>query len=148
MQGVIFIGLQASGKSSFFLENFHAAYLRLNMDMLKTRHREAILLNACIAAKQPVVIDNTNPTVKARAGYIDLFKQGQFHISGYYFQSKIGACLQRNKNREGKERVPEVGIKGTYNRLELPSFQEGFDDLYYVSIEHNTFQVTMWQNEI
>ena len=34
--------------------------------MLKTRHRESILIAACIEAKQPFVIDNTNPTPKER----------------------------------------------------------------------------------
>ncbi len=70
MKGVIFIGLQASGKSSFFLEKFYATHFRLNLDMLKTRHRETILLNACIDAKQAVVIDNTNPTKVERIKYI------------------------------------------------------------------------------
>ena len=58
MKGVIFIGLQASGKSTFFLQRFFTTHIRLNMDMLKTRNRETILLKACIEAKQPVVIDN------------------------------------------------------------------------------------------
>ncbi|MFK5976608.1 MAG: hypothetical protein QM493_08880 [Sulfurovum sp.] len=44
MCGVIFIGLQASGKSTFFLENFYKTHIRINFDMLKTRHRENIFL--------------------------------------------------------------------------------------------------------
>jgi len=31
------------------------------------------------------------------------------------------------RNGEGK-RISEAGIRGTRNRLELPSFAEGFDD--------------------
>ena len=61
MECVIFIGLQASGKSSFCIEYFSTTHIRLNMDMLNTRYRENILLNACANAKQSVVIDNTNP---------------------------------------------------------------------------------------
>jgi len=145
MKAVIFIGLQASGKSSFFLEKFYATHLRLNLDMLKTRHREAILLNACIDAKQVVVIDNTNPTKKERIKYIKAFKKGQFHITGYYFQSKLDECIMRNSKRKGKEKIPVVGIKATYNKLELPSFQEGFDELYQVSLVDEVFCVKAWK---
>ncbi|MCW8929110.1 MAG: ATP-binding protein [Gammaproteobacteria bacterium] len=148
MNGIIFIGLQASGKSTFFLEKFYTTHLRLNMDMLKTRNRELILLNACIDAKQSVVIDNTNPTVKERKNYINTFKKGKFNIVGYYFQSKIDECIQRNSKRQGKEKIPEIGIKGTFNKLEIPTFKEGFDELYYVSLEDNMFSVKEWKDEI
>ena len=40
MQLIVFIGLQGSGKSTFFGRRFAETHLRLNMDMLKTRHRE------------------------------------------------------------------------------------------------------------
>lgn len=70
MEAVIFIGLQAAGKSSFYREKFIDTHIRINLDMLKTRHRETILLNACLEAKQPLVIDNTNPTIEERKRYI------------------------------------------------------------------------------
>lgn len=148
MEGIIFVGIQASGKSSFFLKTFYATHLRLNMDMLKTRNREAILLNACIEAKQPVVIDNTNPTRKDREKYITALKQGRFRVVGYYFQAKLNECIARNKQREGKQKIPEVGIKGTYKKLEKPTFTEGFDELYTVTLINDYFVVEQWQDEI
>lgn len=148
MEGIIIIGLQASGKSTFVHDNFYKTHIRLNMDMLKTRHREGILLNACLEGKQSVVIDNTNPTSKERQKYISKFKKSKFRVIGYYFESKISDCLQRNKQRIGKGKIPEVGIKGTYNKLELPSYEEGFDVLYYVKIHQNNFIVSEWKNEI
>lgn len=66
MEVVIFVGLQASGKSSFYREKFIDTHIRLNLDLLKTRHREQILFDACLKAKQPVAIDNTNPTISDR----------------------------------------------------------------------------------
>ncbi len=62
MEAIIFIGLQASGKSSFYKEKFIDTHIRINLDMLKTRYREKVLFDACLKAKQPLVIDNTNPT--------------------------------------------------------------------------------------
>ncbi|MEQ9548531.1 MAG: hypothetical protein RIM23_02765 [Coleofasciculus sp. G3-WIS-01] len=43
MEAVILIGIQASGKSSFCRDRLYNTHIRINLDMLKTRHREAIL---------------------------------------------------------------------------------------------------------
>lgn len=148
MQGIIFVGAQASGKSSFYMERFYSTHIRLNMDMLKTRHREKILLKACLMAKQPVVLDNTNPNIEARARYLEQLKEAKFETVGYYFSSKIQDCLARNAQRTEAERVPEVGVKGTFNKLVLPSFNEGFDFLYYVTLDDTGFQIEEWQDEL
>ena len=148
MVAIIFIGIQASGKSSFYFERFSNSHIRLNLDMLKTKNRETILLNACIEAKQPVVIDNTNATKEDRKRYIEILKRNHFKIIGYYFKSSIEECLHRNKMRKGTKRIPNIGIKGTYNKLELPAYSEGFDVLYYVSIGDEGFNVEGWLNEV
>ena len=46
---------------------------------------------------------------------------------GYYFQSDLAGCKQRNSDRHGKSQIPLVGLLDTYKKLELPSYQEGFD---------------------
>ena len=71
MEAVIFSGIQATGKSSFCRERFFHSHVRVNRDMLRTRHRERLLIDACIAGKQAFVVDNTNPTRKARARYLE-----------------------------------------------------------------------------
>jgi predicted kinase len=73
VEAVVFIGVQASGKSSFYRERFFDTHLRINLDMLKTRHRERMLLRACIEAGQSFVVDNTNPSVEERARYIQRY---------------------------------------------------------------------------
>lgn len=148
MNGVLFIGLQASGKSSFYLSQFYKTHIRLNMDMLRTRNRERILFNACLEAKQSIVIDNTNPTKEERVKYISELKKNRFEVIGYYFSSKLNDCLDRNATREGKERIPDVGVKATHNKLELPQYSEGFDKLFYVSVSRNGFDVKEWKDEI
>ena len=148
MEGIIFIGLQGSGKSSFYLEKFYKSHLRLNLDMLRTRNRESILFNACLESKQPVVIDNTNPEITDRERYIPLLKKHRFAIVGYYFESKLADCLIRNGLREGKECIPEVGVRSTYRKLQRPSYQEGFDQLFYVCLRGNKFLVTEWKDEV
>jgi hypothetical protein len=43
MELALFIGIQATGKSSFYKERFYRTHVRVNYDMVKTRDREAIL---------------------------------------------------------------------------------------------------------
>ncbi len=149
MEAVIFIGIQATGKSTYYKEHFFKTHIRINLDMLKTRNREDIFLDACMKAKQPFVVDNTNPSVEDRKKYIDLAKSAEFRVIGYYFQSNIEEAIQKNECREGKERIPLAGIRGTHAKLQLPGLEEGFDELYYVKInEKNKFVVEEWKNEI
>ncbi|NII82566.1 hypothetical protein FHT21_001611 [Pedobacter sp. SG908] len=39
-------------------------------------------------------------------------------------------AVDRNNQRSGKEKVPEIGIRGTFKKLSLPSINESFDELY------------------
>lgn len=149
MEVVIFIGIQAAGKSSFYREHFFDTHVRINLDMLKTRHREQLLVRACLEAKQPFVVDNTNVLSAERAKYIALAKAVGFRVVGYYFQANLQSALERNRQRTGRASVPDQAILATYRRLQLPRLQEGFDQLYYVSINPaNEFSVKEWLDEI
>jgi predicted kinase len=149
MQLVLFIGIQSSGKSTFYKQRFADTHLRLNLDMLKTRYREQLLFEACLTAKQPVVIDNTNPTVEERTRYITPAKAQGFSVVGYYFQSRLEDCKQRNAQRPEDKTVPLLGLLGTYGRLVLPTPQEGFDQLHYVRIDDaGEFVVEEWSDEV
>ena len=132
MEAVVLIGLQASGKSTFCRERFWRSHVRISLDMLKTRHRERQLLDCCLALGQPFVVDNTNPSAAERAVYVAAAKAAGFAVSGYYFQSRVADCLERNRRRPEADRVPDKAIPGTAARLELPRLAEGFDRLRYV----------------
>ncbi len=146
MELVLFVGIQATGKSTLYKQRYADTHIRLSLDMLKTRHRESILLDACLAAKQPCVIDNTNPTKLERARYIEAARQKKFSVKGIFFASGIEPALSRNQNRPPNEVVPDAGIRGTRNRLELPDYQEGFDTLYYATIaDDGEFSIAEWE---
>jgi len=149
VDAVIFVGLQGAGKSTFYRERFFATHLRINLDMLKTRHRENRFLQACIETRQPFVVDNTNATCVERQVYIEAARRAGFRVIGYYFQSRVEDCKRRNEQRPAEERIPVRGILGTSARMELPSRQEGFDELFYVRIDEvNRFVVEEWQDEV
>ncbi len=148
MEAIIFIGIQATGKSTFYNERFFNSHMRISIDLLNTRNKEQKFLDTCFSVQQPFVIDNTNPTIQEREKYIEQAKENKYKVIGYYFQSKIEDSIERNNSRLGKAKIPEIGIKGTFNKLELPSVTEGFDEIYFVQIKDNKFEVTDWDNEI
>lgn len=146
METVVFTGVQGSGKSSFYKERFFSTHLRISLDLLRTRNRENRLLDVCLDIEQRIVIDNTNPTRDERGKYLALSREAGFRVVGYYFQSRIEECLRRNANRV--EQVPEVAILSTAKKLEIPSFDEGFDELWYVRIGDGEFVVEEWNDEV
>jgi predicted kinase len=149
MEAIIFIGIQGVGKSTFYRHNFFNTHIRINLDMLKTRHREQIFLQACLEAKQPFVVDNTNPTIEERKRYITLAKAQGFRVVGYYFPAVLSDCKERNNQRPPKQVVPLVGLLATYKKLVLPTWAEGFDAIYTVKSELNySFIVEEWKREI
>ncbi len=144
MQLIIFTGLQASGKSTFYKEYFYKSHLRINLDMLKTRHRESLIFSACIESKTKCVIDNTNMSKTDRARYIPQAKTAGFSIISYYFETDLQSTLVRNNLRSGKEKIPEKGVAATLKRLEIPSLDEGFDEIYKVKIlGNNKFSIQL-----
>lgn len=150
MEAILFIGIPASGKSTFYKEHFFATHVRINLDMLKTRRRESLILQACLIAKQPFVVDNTNVLKSERAQYIELARAAGFRVVGYYFQSRLQDALERNSQRTGKANIPEKGLIARHSQLQIPSLDEGFDQLFYVMIDPSSreFMVKEWEDEI
>jgi predicted kinase len=148
MEAIILIGIQASGKSTFYKEKFFNTHLRISNDLLKTKNREELLLEYCKQTKMSFVIDNTNVTKDIRRKYITSLNDIKIPIIGYYFKTNLEQSLQWNDKRVGKEHISRVGILGTYNKIEIPSLDEGFTGLFYVDIVDNSFIIKDWKNEI
>jgi predicted kinase len=142
MEAVIFVGVQGSGKTSFYRDRFFETHVRISLDMLRTRQREKILLTACLESKQPFVVDNTNPVPADRARYIGVARAAGFRVVVYFFETSLGDAIRRNKQRAGKKKIPIPGLAGTFRELQPPALAEGFDALYTVTISaDNTFIV-------
>jgi predicted kinase len=145
VQAVIFCGIQASGKTTFYRERFFDTHVRISLDLLRTRGREQIVIRACLEAKQPFVVDNTNAKAEDRARYIVPAVAAGFEVVGYFFAADARAAFERNRRRPGRAAVPAAGLFGTRKRLEIPRMDEGFRTLYRVEIvEGAGFQVTPW----
>lgn len=148
MEIILLIGIQASGKSTFYLRRFFETHVRISRDMLRTARRERILSQTCFHAGQRFVVDKCNVTRAARAEYIALARAHGFRVVGYYFEPDIEASLARNATRTEKNRIPAAGVYAMLGRLQPPTAEEGFDELYRVSISQNgTFIESPWHDQ-
>ena len=135
---VIFVGLPAAGKTTFYGLRFAATHVHISKDLWPKsadKHaRQARELKATLSSGRSVVIDNTNPTVADRALVIAAARAHGARVVGYYFAAEPREALGRNRGREGKARVPNVAIFTAAKRMVVPAWSEGFDELYRVTV--------------
>ncbi len=148
MEAVLFIGVQGSGKTTFYKQRFFETHVRVSRDMLRTRYRERLLVAACLAARQSFVLDNTNALLARRAEHIAAAKAAGFRVAGFFFRCELRDALARNRLRPAERVVPPAGVAGTFKKLQLPSWSEGFDELQAVEINPSgEFVVRPWPRE-
>jgi predicted kinase len=135
-QLVIFIGLQGSGKTTFYQKEFAATHVHVSKDLMKNvgnrERRQTEILEKALAAGQSVVVDNTNPTPQVRAPLIELARKHGAKVIGYFFEVPVKTAVERNRAREGKARVPDVAIYVTSKKLKAPMMEEGFDEIHVI----------------
>ena len=135
---VVLVGLQGSGKTSFYRERFAATHVLVSKDLFvhnrNRARRQRQLIEEALASGRSVVLDNTNPTVEDRAEPISQARAHGARVLGFVFVPDVAAALERNRRREGRARVPDVAIHVTAARLRLPTPEEGFDALFTVRL--------------
>jgi predicted kinase len=130
---VIFVGLPASGKSTYYFKHFAATHVHVSKDLLPGGARQEPLIEAALRGGKSVVVDNTNPSPAIRAPLIALGRRHGARIVGYFFETDVKVCLVRNRQREGKACVPDVALFVTKKKLAPPSYDEGFDEIHVVT---------------
>jgi predicted kinase len=128
---VVMVGLQGSGKSTWVRDHLAATHAVVSKDHWpRARRREARqrrVVDALLAAGRNVVVDNTNPTPADRAPLVALARVHRAAARAVHLDVPLQVCLDRNAAREGRARVPVVGVLATRGRLVAPSTDEGFD---------------------
>jgi predicted kinase len=143
MQAIIFTGIQATGKTSFYLHKFFDTHVHISLDKLKTRNKEQRFLQTCFDTQTQFVVDNTNPTKEERKKYIEVAHLYKYKVVGYFFHSNVQDALMRNAQRKGKKNIPKVGVLSTAKKLEMLDYTEGFDAIYFVKLEKEGFVVNL-----
>ena len=134
MEAILLMGVQGSGKTTFYRERFFDTHVRVSRDMLGTRHRQRLLIAACLEGRQPFVVDDTNAARARRAEHIAAAKAAGFRVLGFVFRTSLADALRRNRERPAERVIPAAGVAGTYKRFEPPQWEEGFDELHTVTI--------------
>lgn len=139
MDLVILIGLQASGKSTFRRQRFDGTHVVVSKDSFRNNkrpaRRQAFLVGEALSIGRSVVVDNTNVRREDRLLLIRQAEEFHATVFGYYLQCSLENSLRRNALRTGVERVPDVGVISMAKLFELPTWSEGYHELYLVSSE-------------
>jgi predicted kinase len=149
MELIILMGLQASGKSTFYRTRFAETHAHVSKDTFRRasnrEQRQRSLIERALEAGRSVVVDNTNPSAAVRAPLIQLGRAFRATVIGYYFEPSVRESLTRNRRRTGVEQVPAVAIYTTMKKLEPPAYTEGFDRLFRVRLaDDREYEITEW----
>ncbi|MFI6038528.1 AAA family ATPase [Streptomyces sp. NPDC051315] len=136
----VLVGLQASGKSTFYEQCLRDGHLLVSKDLFprSARHKQARqmrLVEEALAAGRSVAVDNTNPS---REEWDPLVAAARAHgaaVAAYWFPPDLADSLRRNAARTGRARVPDVGVHATLRRLRRPARSDGFDAVYDVRFD-------------
>jgi predicted kinase len=142
MEAIVLCGLQGAGKTTLYRDRWLETHVRISMDLLRTRAREAALLEYCLSTRQPFVVDNTNPTAADRARYVEPARAAGFRVVGYLVDADATEALGRNAGRGGRARIPDRGVLGTARRFIRPAPEEGFDELWHATAAPGGWRVS------
>ncbi|MGW1373127.1 AAA family ATPase [Streptomyces sp. NPDC002446] len=137
MDVAVLIGLQASGKSTFYVQRLSGRYERVSKDLFprgarNKQRRQMRLVAEYLAAGRAVAVDNTNPSPREWAPLVELAHAYGATVTSYWFPPDVAGSLRRNAARQGRARVPDVGVLATLKQLRKPSPADGFDAVWEV----------------
>lgn len=142
---VVFVGLQGAGKTTFFRERFAETHAHVSKDLFpnarRPEQRQRRLIADALEAGRPVVVDNTNASRAERQPVLDIARAHGARTVAYFFDEDVKACLERNARREGRARVPPVGVFAALKRLQRPTREEGFDEVFVVRLGEHGFEL-------
>lgn len=136
----VLVGLQASGKSTFYAQRLSGRYRLVSKDLFprgarNKQRRQMRLVAEALAAGVPVAVDNTNPSPRE---WGPLVAAGHAHgatVTAYWFPPDPAGSLRRNAARAGRDRVPDAGVLATLKRLREPTPSDGFDAVRVVRFD-------------
>ncbi|MGX1134452.1 putative kinase [Streptomyces glaucescens] len=136
----VLVGLQASGKSTFYRRRLSGRYALVSKDLFprgarNKQQRQMRLVAEALAAGRSVAVDNTNPSPEEWTPLVEAARVHGATATAYWFPPDLTGSLRRNAAREGRDRVPDIGVLATQRRLREPSPDDGFDAVLEVRFD-------------
>ncbi|MFA3877946.1 AAA family ATPase [Streptomyces sp. MMCC 100] len=136
----VLVGLQASGKSTFYARCLADGYALVSKDLFprgarNKQQRQMRLVAEHLAAGRSVAVDNTNPSPQEWGPLVEAAHSCGASATAYWFPPDVAGSLRRNAARSGRQRVPDVGVLATLKRLRRPSPEDGFDKVREVHFD-------------
>lgn len=143
---IMLVGIPASGKSSYARQNYKDYKIyssdelreKLFNDVNDQAHNDELFryihknIIKDLKDGNNVVYDATNIYSRNRRKFLSKLSNVDCNKICVVFNVDIDKCKLRNSTRERK--VPEEVIDKMYNKIETPSIDEGFDEIYYVNM--------------
>jgi predicted kinase len=126
MEAIVLCGIQGSGKTTLYRDRFLDTHVRVSLDLLRTRPREAAFLRTCLETRQPFVVDNTNPTPAERRRYVEPARAAGFRVIAYLVAVDAAQAFARAD-------IPPARVAATARALQTPTPEEGFDELWHAT---------------
>ena len=144
MEVIILVGLPAAGKSSYFREHFAATHAHISKDLMRNvrnkEKRQGKLLREALSSGRSVVVDNINASRAARSRIVEVAREFDVRVRAIYFPISVPDSVERNRGVNRTE-VPLVAIYSAAKHLEIPSVDEGIDEVVIVEMrKHESSQ--------
>ena len=94
-----------------------------------------------LAAGSSVVVDNTSPALEDRAPLVAAAREAGEPVRAVLVDTAPELCRARNDVRQGRDRVPLVGVLATRARFVPPTTAEGFERIDVVCGDDGTAPV-------
>lgn len=120
------IGVALSGKTTYRKANFNYDVIALSY-FNNNRKKEFQYIEECLKEGRSVIVDDTNLTVSLRKQHIDLAKKFNARVRGIFMNTSTVLLEQRQKRRRNS--IPLSVIYKQIKELEVPTMEEGFDQL-------------------
>jgi len=146
---ILLSGIPASGKSTYIQSHLKSGEKVISRDKVrfslvkpedKYFSKEKEVFNTFVQLIKESFDDENITTVYADATHINegsrlklinalklFIEKNDISLGCIYFDTSLETCLERNKEREGRSKVPEKDIENMYNRFTVPTLDEGFD---------------------
>lgn len=142
----LLMGIPASGKTTFCRRVLGEEVAVASLAVQGTRAKERAAFEEALSEGRAIAVDDTNATREQRAGWLELAKAAGYRAAGIYFRSEVGECLERNDAREGKAKVRRLAVLGIAAKMELPTMEDGFDQLFHARVSGTgLFEIEPWK---